>query len=543
MKKFVTALVLFLPLLCNARATAEWRDIYGRTVAGMEYSHQVWKGERINVSAVFKADVPYRDLTLEPGTFRCGKSCIPPEAVRASFISEVIGDELTDRYNQCGSRDTLNFKSISVPDLIGAVSSEDVEAGGTVHVWLSIDIPEDAVSGRYRGTLTFFSEGKKTVSLPYSFKVVDRILPPLKESPFHLDLWQNPYAVARYYDVSLWSKEHFDHLRPVMELLSDAGQKVITATIMNRPWDGQTEDPFGPMVTRILRADGSWLYDYTVFDRWVEFMMSLGIGDQINCYTMIPWSLTFDYFDQASNSTAYVQAAPGSEEYEAYWAPFIRDFADHLRSRGWFEKTCIAMDERPEESMQAAIRLIRKTEPAFRIALAGIYHASIADEIDDLCLGLGDRFPEGVVEARRAAGKISTFYTCCSEKYPNTFLASDPSEAAWLPWMALARGDDGYLRWAFNSWTTNPMKDARFRTWPAGDCYMVYPGGLSSVRFERLREGLQDYFKAVILMSEWGPGSRRTEALEKALSGFTVSEMETHGTARALESAREALEE
>ena len=36
------------------------------------------------------------------------------------------------------------------------------------------------------------------------------------------------------------------------------------------------------------RADGTWAFDYTVFDRWVEFMMSVGIDQQINCYSMVP---------------------------------------------------------------------------------------------------------------------------------------------------------------------------------------------------------------------------------------------------------------
>ena len=38
--------------------------------------------------------------------------------------------------------------------------------------------------------------------------------------------------------------------------------------------------------------------------------------------------------------------------------------------------------------------------------------------------------------------------------------------------------------------------------WPAGDCYLVYPGGNSCVRFEKLREGFVDYEKIRILREE-----------------------------------------
>ena len=44
---------------------------------------------------------------------------------------------------------------------------------------------------------------------------------------------------------------------------------------------------------------------------------------------------------------------------------------------------------------------------------------------------------------------------------------------------------------------------------------MVYPDGVSSVRFERLVEGLQDYAKARILLDEWGAGSKKAAKLVK----------------------------
>ena len=36
---------------------------------------------------------------------------------------------------------------------------------------------------------------------------------------------------------------------------------------INKPWNGQTEDYFDTMVTWIKRADGTWTFDYTIFDR------------------------------------------------------------------------------------------------------------------------------------------------------------------------------------------------------------------------------------------------------------------------------------
>lgn len=542
----IIALALAAAVVCRAQGSAFWADPdSGFQQPDKVFVNSVWRGSKANAAAAFK---PSSDavVTVRAGELRCGKSVIDASAVSACFLKYVIGDELLDQYNQCGARDTVNYTAMRAADIISGETQLPAKAGELCPVWLSIKVPADAVPGKYKGSLSFITGDKVAATLSYTVKVIDRVLPPLGESPFHLDLWQNPYAVARYHNVPLWSKEHFDLLRPVMKMLADAGQKVITTTILDRPWNGQTEDPFGSMVTKIRLADGSWMYDYTIFDMWVEFMMSLGIDSQINCYSMIPWALNFDYFDQASYKVASLHAEPGSAEYEMYWGNFIRDFASHLREKGWFSKTHIAMDERPEASMKAALALIKKVEPEFKVALAGNYHESIADEIDDLCIALAQTYPEGKVAERKAAGQSSIYYTCCAEKYPNTFIASKPSEASWLPWIAMARGDEGYLRWAFNSWTIDPLKDARFRSWAAGDCYMVYPGAVSSVRFEKLIEGLQDYFKAVILLDEWSAGGKdaaKATVLKDAVSAFTVENLGAEGPAKALKEARKALEQ
>jgi hypothetical protein len=71
----------------------------------------------------------------------------------------------------------------------------------------------------------------------------------------------------------------------------------------------------------------------------------------------------------------------------------------------------------------------------------------------------------------------------------------------------------------------DPLRDSRFRTWPAGDTYIVYPGPRTSIRFERLIEGIQDYEKIRILKDELKAKGQthKAQQLEKALSAFDVS--------------------
>jgi hypothetical protein len=507
---------------------------------------KAWRGERVNAQAVIWTRNTMNGVKITAGDLTSASSLIPASEIKPSFVRYVMTDELNkDGNGGCGHRpDKSAWDSSIVADVLYKPELNEIKACTAQPLWLTVRIPQDVRPGLYKGVVTVSGEGFDALTLNIEVTALDRVLPPPGAWRFHLDLWQNPYAVARYHGVPLWSEAHFDAMRPVMKILADAGQKVITATIMHKPWDGQTEDHFDSMVAKVKKPDGSWEYDYTVFDTWVEFMTGMGIDRQINCYTLIPWALRFDYFDRATNRTQFLEARPGDAAYADYWGSFLRDFSAHLRRKGWFERTTITMDERGPEAMQEAINVIRQAEPAFRIALAGNYHAEIEPDLFDLCIAYGQHFPPDVKAAREKAGKVSTVYTCCAEARPNTFTFSPPAEAAWIGWHAAAADYDGYLRWAYNSWTADPLRDSRFRTWAAGDCYLVYPHGYGSIRMERLIEGIQDYEKIHLLRREFTDkrATGKLKKLDTLLTVFAAGEnIRTRNAAADVNAARKAL--
>lgn len=506
----------------------------------------VWKGERINAVALLWSTRDCQDIRVEVSDLRGpAGAVIPAAAIRTHFVRYVMTDELNkDKRGTCGYRpDHTVFDSSVVADILDVKEVQQLKARHTQPVWVNIWTPSDVPGGVYRGKLSFKSKNGKFAPLDMELKVGERVLPAPREWTFWLDLWQNPYAVARYYQVPLWSEAHFESMRPILKQLADAGQKCITASIMHQPWGGQTEDPFESMVMRVKKLDGSWEYNYEVFDKWVEFVMSMGIDREINCYSMIPWKLSFRYYDQASDGMKFVEAKVGSPEYREFWFPFLTDFARHLKAKGWFGRTTIAMDERPMEQMQKAITLIKEADPDFKVALAGNYHEQIEKDIFDYSIASGQVYPEKVLAERRALGKKSTVYTCCSEAYPNMFTFSPPAEAAWHAWYAAADDFDGYLRWAFNSWVKDPLRDSRFRAFGAGDCYQIYPGGRSSVRFERLVEGIQDYEKVRILKEEFKSQPEKLKILKETLGMFKIERLAKEPAADMVNKARKVMNE
>jgi len=507
---------------------------------------KAWKGERVNMQAVIWTKTDLSDATISVSDLKSGSFIIPSSAAIASFVRYVMTDELSkDGTTGCGHRDNkAEWDSSLVADVLDVIKIRDIKACTTQPVWVNVWVPQDTKAGTYKGTISVSGKNFATMDLQFEINVMNRTLPAPKEWQFHLDLWQNPYAIARYYEVPLWSKDHFDLMRPYFKMLANAGQKVVTATIMHKPWAGQTQDHFDSMVFRMKKIDGSWEYDYTVFDKWVEYMMhDIGIDHMINCYTMIPWALSFDYFDQATNRVLFVEAKPGDAAYEDYWGTFLKDFAAHLKQKGWFEKTTIAMDERSMEQMQEAIKVIRKADPEFKISLAGNYHPEIEADLYDYCIAYGQNFPEEVKAARDKAGKISTVYTCCAEARPNVFTFSPPAEATWTLWHAVAGNYDGYLRWTYTGWTLDPLRDSRFRTWAAGDCYLVYPDSRSSIRMERFVEGMQDAEKIRILREEFQFQGNKSKLnkLNAAVSRFMPDQLTPENAADMVNNARKVL--
>lgn len=480
-----------------------------------------WRGERVNLQLLVSNKGADNKVTYSFSALKNGKNIIPAENVVGGFVQPVI----TDKFTGCGHHAVdANGCNLSADRITGEATTL-LAANTSRGLWLTVQIPRDAKPGNYKGSVTVTSEDK-TKTYNYTVKVLNRTLPAPKEWRFHLDFWQNPYAIARVHNVEPWSQKHFEVMRPYMLKLASGGQKVITATLTHKPWNGQTYDPFGSMVTWIRKADGNWIYDFTIFDKWVEFMMDCGIDKEITCFSMIPWRLAFRYYDQATDSHKEIKCAPGEAAYNEFWGGMLKAFAAHLKEKGWFDKTFISMDERSLQQMQAAIKVIKDNAPGMKISMAGNYHPEIEADIFDYCLDIETykAFTPELLARRRAEGKVSTYYTCCSAEYPNVFTFSDPADAEFIALEALVRDLDGYLRWAYNSWTVDPEKDSRFTAWPAGDTYVVYPFSISSVRWERMVQGVQQFEKYKILLDEAkSSGNKSMQArLEKLLEKVDI---------------------
>lgn len=498
-----------------------------------------WRGERIGMQAVLFSKTQTGAVSLSLSANK--KALLSGSSAR--FVNYV----LTDEHRGCGNNPNYNTENkYLVADVIDRPTTKTLAAMSARPVWVNLEVPRDIKPGTYRVTLKVKETGGATQQLRLSVVVGPRTLPEPKDYAFNLNFWMQPYAASRYYKVSNWSQAHFDALRPYMKMLARAGQKVATAILFYEPWGVQSNDKFEPMVETTKRTDGSWAFDYTVFDRWITFLDSCGIDRQINCFSMVPWDMSFRYIDAATGEYANLTVKTTDEAYSELWTAFITDFAAHLKAKGWFEKTCIAMDERGLSDMLNAYNIAQAAVPGIKMALAGSYHKELVDKLYDYCVGYGETFTAEELARRDARGWVSTTYTACPDLEPNVCSNNDPADAAYLPVYAVANGFNGFLRWAWMNWTDDPLQDTRFKLFTAGDTYMVYPGARSSIRFERVIEGVQQAEKIRLLREEYAASGRKADldALNAAVETCkTTAPSKTSSTAKLVNDLERLLNE
>jgi hypothetical protein len=501
-----------------------------------------WRNERQNAQLVVWSKDSLFDLHVQVSDLESKEGSIRADAIKTFFVRNVLADEFL---GGCGYKTKSPETAHLVGDCLEDVEAFNMRAKSARGIWCIIDIPRDALPGLYSAELTISSKGEKSRSISLEVEVQDRVLPDAADWTYHLDIWQNPFASARVHDLELWSEEHFTAMEPLYLMLAGAGQKCITTSIVHRPWGGQSLDHFGSMVKHTRKEDGSWDFDYSIFDKWVSFMMGLGITEQINCYSLIPWGNQLWYFDETLGLDTFMVASASSAAFAGYWSPFLEDFTAHLKDKAWYDITTIAMDERPIEDMVSAIHLIQE-HAGLKISSAANYAPGASEHVYDLCVESKHILPDDLLEERRQKGQITTYYVCCSAEFPNNFTYSPPAEGVWQGWYAFAKKQDGFLRWAYNSWVEDPVYDSRFRTWPSGDTYFVYPGPKSSIRWEKLIEGIRDYEKLRIITAELkasqGPEAKlQLQQLKELLMEFEIDNIPVEGAEKAVNKGKAFL--
>ena len=464
----------------------------------------VWRGERAQ-KQILVTGVPSRNkITVVAGDFKSlTNNVIPSSAISFRYPQFVNGDIEARDCEGYSERD----KTVYLSDALFPKQPKRRGRSYPAMVWMSVDIPDEAQPGDYAGSITVSSASGEKATLQVAFQVTPWRMPPVSKRQFHLDLWQFPVSVLNRYNdangrqIKIWSEEHYALLEPTYRYLAELGQRTVTTYIKEGAFAA-------PSMIRWIAMEGGkrWEYDYSVFDAHVERLAEWDIHEQISAFSPVGWNKDeLPFWDEDSGTEKVYKNSIGTKEYNALWNNFLTDFKKHLLEKGWFEKTVLYMDEVPKEEMEAVIGLIRFNDKDWKIGLA--YGHAPGDNIIASLYDVSGYY-ENETDVQTYADQLTTFYTSCSLPRPNNYVAADgnPADMAAMPWYAMFRDHDGYLRWAFDNWRSHNPLDLQEGSFTAGDFSFVYRSSndkdmtvIPSVRSELLRDGIEDYEKVRVL--------------------------------------------
>lgn len=511
-----------------------------------------WKNDKaVAEIAILSKQKALEQVSVSVTDLKGAGAVIPASAVKASFVREVkayTGHAGWYAQNKAGTMPTGTREDF--PEVIYSDDPVSMDNEKLQLVWVEVSVPKDALAGIYRGKITVSAGNtNETIALDYVLEVLDAVQPDPQDYDFDVEYWSHPYNVAYYYGVEPFSEEHLELLKQHMELYKSLGGHAITASIVEEAWGGQTygggnDIHYPSMIKWSKNADGIWEFDYTHFDRWVALNQEIGIADKIICYSMMPWDGIVRYEDRATNTVRSITANPSNaDQYAQVWRPFLEDFVDHLDEKGWFDATYIGFDERT--NMQTAFNLIdsvtNKDGKALKKSAAFNdfrSNAEVFNRLDYASVGLQQirdnlaSFKEQVT-ARRANNQDLTMYTA-TEHVPNSFTKSNPVESYWTILYAGSLNTTGFLRWAYDAWVENPLEESTHSSFPAGDCFLVYPSEKEaevkeskfSVRLAKLDEGVRDINKLYGIQKEFPELAEQVSAVLGHVSGDSILDYE-----------------
>ena len=506
-----------------------------------------WKNDRAVSELVLSAiGGDFTNVTIQASDLTDGKKKITKDNVTATFIRSTKAYAYGYIYGNDVPAATEDNRA-EASDILWQTTLIAIKADTLQPVWVEFAIPKTAKSGTYKTQLTVTADQlTQPLVFDYEVRVQNAELPDNYSDTFDIELWQYPYTSAEYYNVEPFSEEHLEIMKSSMELYKKIGGHAITASIIEDAWNGQTYSANAvhyPSMIKWIKNGDTFTYDYTDFDKWVSFNKSLGIGDKIVLYSVAPWHNSFTYWENGElvREVFYIQPTNGSayytENYTTLWTDFLTDLVAHLTEKGWFDDSYIGIDEQGFSSTAFDLIESVKNKDGKCLKTAGamdsfIEKKNLAMRVTDL--NVGDTAAaahqaefDQLLKDREAKGLRTTLYSCTGHR-PGNFSLSAPVESYWSIVNAGKSGTAGFLRWAYDAWVEDPLNDTTHSKFEPGDCFLIYPDektardpiSRSSVRMERMAEGVRDVNKLAVIEKE--APQMKTE-IEKLYAGISTT--------------------
>ncbi|MBN2025075.1 MAG: DUF4091 domain-containing protein [Pirellulales bacterium] len=437
---------------------------------------------------------------------------IPAENIQVLRVYYHAVEHPTDRV---GVRDRW-------PDALPPLAEPiDVAAGENQPLWVLVYVPATAAPGDYRGTVELLARDYAEV-VPIQLHVWNFALPERNhlETAFGFD-----HGLAfRYHGV----KTEADKRRLLDLYFRSFAEHRIS------PYDPAPLDPIG--VTFEPKADPPRaVLDFAGFDA--------AMAQAVQEYHFTGLRLHLAGMGGGTFHDRYepkiLDYGEDTPEYKAMFASYVKQIEEHLRAKGWLDMAYVYWFDEPDSKdyafVVAGMKRLRANAPGLARMLTEEPNERFVklDPAVNIWCPVSENYKHEAAEARRAQGERFWWYVCCVPKAPycTLFIDHPATDLRVWHWQTWQRGIVGTLVWQTNYWTSdaaypdqpqNPYDDpmgyvsgystpkGERRHWGNGDGRFIYPPlaaavpgksgdqpvlepPVSSIRWEMLREGVEDY--------------------------------------------------
>ncbi len=390
------------------------------------------------------------------------------------------------------------------PDAFSEAREITVPANMNQPIWVQFRVPANARPGTYVGMVRGVVDNDE-LQVPVSLTVYDFALP--SATRLFVTVWVDLGALERHQQAPIYSQAWWDLIDRVAAIMQAHHQNVILT-----PWT---------LIRARKTASGKPELDFERFDRWVRIFLSRGFKRieiaHVGGREHGQWEdKTFVASEMACESPE------GAKLSIEEWLPLLQA---HLEDMGWLERCMIHVADEPIEvnlqSWKELSNRVRRAAPQLR-RIDAVHVPDLAGALEVWVPQLNyleQWLPK--FKAAQQKGAELWYYTAWvpQGRYPNRLMDFPLIKTRMLHWINYTSGTTGYLHWGWNFW------DVRFDQFAPGDNWIVWPGTKSprsSIRYEAMREGIEDYEYLCLLEDAVRKAARATGAKDLDPRAFVL---------------------
>jgi len=480
------------------------------------------RDEIVSAQCVVHARENLEDLAVSIGSLKQdgGSAIISAENIGWNFVGSIFIQENTPKVQKS---DLIRPAPAWFPDYLSDESQCSLDKDAMKAIYLTISIPRDATPGQYQ-TEVVIEAGDESVSLPLNLTVYPLTLP--DDRHVMVTEWFSTSQFRKHHGLDPADSEGFlKLLRLYAENMAQHRQNVFRLTIDS--------------IDRAMTTDGKLKLDFSRFDQWAQVFWDTGRMDLLETGFIARFGegrwystdILLRDFQVKDESTGEYKELPGKE----FLPQFLPAFVEHLREKGWLEKTVFHICDEPSNhnimAWREASDFVHRYAPELR-RLDAIESPHCLDRLEIWVPKLDHLATwQDMYEEAQRQGYEMWFYTVGiyqGGSVPNKTVDVPLIESRIMHWLNYRFDLKGYLHWGLNAWTDDPFNEPGLHR---GDGWHVYPkedGLLNSLRWEQMRNGLQDYECMWLLQSRTDQirtslSQRASELIEPSRRGIEIA--------------------